>query len=81
MKKRYADAVSIQEGGASNVSGVALTLLDAIHETRDEGNNADHDIACRLIAHQLAFLFGVTEVDHDYCKFMEKAREYANTAP
>lgn len=80
MKKRYHNALAIQDG-ASNVSGITWSLLDAIKETREEGNDADLDVACRLIAHQLAFLFGVGDVDDNYDELIKECRDYAKTAP
>jgi len=66
MSKRHRDAVAIQQG-ASNPSGVARSLVQAIDEAREENPSTDYirqDAACRMICHQLAFLMGVGRIDH-----------------
>jgi hypothetical protein len=58
MAKRHDDALYIQEG-ASNPSGIALTLIEAIKECRAEGGSSRTDPAVRLITHQLTHLLGM----------------------
>ena len=58
---RFQSAHLIQQG-ACNPSGVARALVEAIDEARTECSDTDsirNDVACRLICHQLAFLFGL----------------------
>jgi hypothetical protein len=79
-RNRFLNAEWIQQG-ASNPAGVARALVDAIDQARKEGIDERTDAACRLIAHQLAFLLGVGEVDRDftlYCRLGEECREKAN---
>jgi hypothetical protein len=57
-------------------------LVDAIDQARNEGLDERKDAACRLIAHQLAFLLGVGEIDHDfilYDRLIEECRAKAVT--
>jgi hypothetical protein len=64
-RNRFDNALAIQQG-ACNPSGIAISLLDAIREAREENPSTDAvraDPACRLICHQLAYLLGVREVD------------------
>jgi hypothetical protein len=65
MGKRHSDALLIQQG-ACNPSGIALTLHNACVEAMQEGKGTKgvcEDAAVRLIAHQLAFLVNVAELD------------------
>lgn len=59
---RFRDAVLIQVG-ACNPSGVARALVKAIDEARADGAHAREDAAVRMIAHQLAFLLDIAEID------------------
>lgn len=63
--RRYRNAKAAQ-AGACNPIAIANGLVDAMRECRDEG--ADHDAICkdagvRLIAHQLAYLLNLSELD------------------
>lgn len=74
--KRFSDAIAIQEG-ACNPSGIAYSLLDAIAEARQEGCDACSDPAVRLIAHQLAYILNVREIDTSldvWSSLMDKCR-------
>lgn len=67
MAKRHADAIAIQIG-ACNPSGIAHAIVDACAEARAEpgyqGTAALYaDAAIRLMAHQLAHLCNVREID------------------
>ena len=67
MRNRFWNAHNIQQG-ASNPSGVARALVEAIDEARAENPdtvNVREDIAVRLIAHQLAFILNLAEYDYD----------------
>ena len=58
---RFQSAHLIQQG-ACNPAGVARALVKAIDEARAECGDTDsicNDVACRLICHQLAFLFNL----------------------
>ena len=66
MSKRHADAIAIQ-CGVCNPSDVARLLVEAIDEVFAEGADPKTicaDPAIRLIAHQLASLLNVAEVDN-----------------
>lgn len=63
--KRFWDAKHIVDPGASNPSGVARSLVQAIAECRDNGVNERTDPAVRLIAYQLAHLLGLSEIEHE----------------
>ena len=56
---RHADALLITDPGASNPSGVALTLHHACRQVIAEGGRQSDDPAVRLMGLQLAFLLGV----------------------
>jgi len=65
--KRFRDAIAIQ-GGACNPHAIARSLVSALDECRAE--NLDTPATCadpavRLIAHQLAYLLKVGELDSD----------------
>lgn len=62
MSKRHTDALLIQEG-ACNPSGVALAIVDACKEVRNEGGTPTADPAVRLMVHQLAYICGVAEIN------------------
>lgn len=74
MNNRFSDALSIQQG-ASNPMGVTNALLRAMKECQD----IEHDPACRLICHQLAFLLAVHKLDDigEYDKAMTYCEENA----
>lgn len=80
---RFSAALSIQEG-ACNPSGIARSLVAAIDAARDENPDTDAvraDPAVRLIAHQLAYLLGVSEIDNGfdvYANLMDACRREAN---
>lgn len=80
MKNRFEDALAIQMG-ASNVSGITRTLVKAIDSAREDQVQAENDVACRLIAHQLAFLFAVDDVNENYEYLTEECNERALSAP
>jgi hypothetical protein len=66
MRNRFKDAIAIQ-GGACNPRAVArswLAHMDAMANQGADTNTLCTDPALRLIAHQLAFLFNVNEIDH-----------------
>lgn len=66
-------ALQIQ-GGACNPYAITHALLDAIRQSRVDGDPAQ-DPACRLIVHQLAHLFQVGEINDSldlYGKLMEQ---------
>ena len=62
MAKRHKDAIFIQ-GGACNPTPIAKTLWDACLEASREGKIPREDAAVRLIAHQLAFILNIREID------------------
>lgn len=59
---RFQDALAIQQG-ASNLSGVARSLVRAINQCRADNVDIRRDPAIRLIVHQMAFLCNVQEID------------------
>ena len=59
---RQADALAITQG-ACNPSGIALAIVDACREVRDEGGCPTVDPAIRLMVHQLAYICHVQEID------------------
>ncbi len=68
MPKRYENALAIQEG-ACNPSGIALAIVDACREVRDEGKQATTDAAVRLMTHQLAFICQIRQIDDDLSEY------------
>jgi hypothetical protein len=67
--QRHSDALAIQEG-ACNPSGIAHAIIRACQEVRDQRDYSGTDMirqdpAIRLMVHQLAYLCGVPEIDHD----------------
>ncbi len=60
--RRFSDALFMQ-AGACNPSGIAHTLVNACREVLAEGGDQRKDPAVRLIAHQLAWILDVAEVD------------------
>ena len=72
MSKRHRDAILIQEG-AVNPSGIALALVDACREVREEGGSVREDPACFLITHQLASLYGIELLDGTTMKRWDEA--------
>ena len=69
MPNRNQDACYIQNPGASNPSGVARTLVKALDECQAEGVDRRADPAVRLIAHQLAHLLNLRQIDDDPCEY------------
>ena len=63
--KRFSNALHAQNG-ACNLTPLTRSLAAAVAECLDEGGTPDTDIACRLIAHQIAHLFSLHEFDHQY---------------
>ena len=78
---RHADALAIVGGGACNPSGIALTLVHACRQVRDEGADVRTDPAVRLIATQLAFLLDANSDVDDYGTLMAACRARAGTPP
>jgi hypothetical protein len=71
---RFRDALVIINPGASNPSGVALSITNACREIR-EHENVDtkqmcQDPAIRLMVYQLAHLFGVAGAQYDLVHYM-----------
>ena len=80
---RFDNALYIQMG-ACNPRGIALALHTACTECIREGANPRTDPAVRLIAHQLAFLLNVRELDTSLSEYSnldrvcrEKATEFS----
>ena len=63
LGKRFGDALGIQNPGACNPSGIAISLVAAISECKQYGINDRTDSAVRLICHQLAYILGVDEIN------------------
>jgi len=61
---RFKDALLIQQG-ASNPSGVARALVQAIGSCHQDGTNPTEDPAVRLIVQQLGHLCGTWEIFRD----------------
>lgn len=76
---RYDNALFIQ-GGACNPTAVAGSLHNACLEAMREGKDTKgvcEDAAVRLIAHQLAFLLNVSEINDsltEYSKLTEECK-------
>jgi hypothetical protein len=71
---RFRDALVIINPGASNPSGVALSIADACREIR-EHENVDtkrmcQDPAIRLMVYQLAYLVGVAGAQYDVVHYV-----------
>lgn len=64
MSRRHQEALSIQEG-ACNPSGIALSIVDACREFREEASigRASEDPAIRLMVHQLAYICDSSAID------------------
>jgi hypothetical protein len=73
---RHRDAVMIQQG-ACNPSGIALAVVEACREARDQGLDPCTDSAVRLMVHQLGFICRVGEIDNleTYSSLMEECKE------
>lgn len=84
MANRFNNAVNIQ-AGACNPTGITLSLLDAMREVRDEGADTKgicSDPAVRAIAHQLAYLLNIAEMDNsgiEYANVMAQCNLRAST--
>lgn len=76
MAKRHADSLGIQQG-AVNPNGIAHAIIDACQEVREEGGDAAKDAAVRLMAHQLAFICGVGEIEGSYAIYDQLMDECA----
>ena len=80
MSNRHANAITAQNG-ACNPYRLATALVKAMDEVRSEGGGTIaicEDAAVRLIAHQLAFLLGVSFLDNDpsaYSRAMDEVSE------
>jgi len=78
MANRHREALEIQEG-ACNVRAIARALVKAADEAGNEGGpNPREDAAVRLIAHQIAFLCNVREIDDGflvYSKLEDECRK------
>ena len=61
MSKRFKNAYEIWNVGASNPTGVANALLDAMREARDEGGDVNNDPAVQVILDHLCFLCNMTQ--------------------
>ena len=61
MTKRFKNAYEIWNVGASNPTGVANALLDAMREARDEGGDVNNDPAVQVILDHLCFLCNMTQ--------------------
>src|ERR1700716_599696 len=72
---RFRDALVIINPGASNPSGVALSIADACREMREHKNvdtkSVCEDPAIRLMVYQLAHLFGVAGAQYDLVPYMD----------
>ena len=85
MSKRHSDALFIQEG-ACNPSGIALAIVSACKEMRDEPDHKGtdeitSDPAIRLMVHQLAFICSVGSLDYgvnEYSDAMKACRKVDN---
>ena len=71
---RFRDALVIVNPGSCNPSGVALSIFDACREMR-EHDHADTRLICldpaiRLMAFQLAHLFGVAGAQYDVVHYV-----------
>ena len=77
---RHADALAIA-GGACNPSGIALTLVHACRQVRDEGGDVRTDPAVRLITTQLAFVLNADSDTGDYGALVAACRRRAGTPP
>ena len=78
---RHADALAIVGGGACNPSGIALTLVHACRQVREDGGDVRTDPAVRLIATQLAFLLDANSDVDDYGALMAACRARAGASP
>jgi len=61
MSQRHKAAYEIWTVGASNPTGVANALLDAMREARDEGSDPSNDAAVQVILDHLCFLCNMTQ--------------------
>jgi hypothetical protein len=73
-QNRFKDACLIQQG-ACNPSGIARTLVRAINACHAEGADARTDPAVRMIAHQLAFILGVDEINTGFDTYSRLTQE------
>lgn len=86
-RKRASDALAIQEG-ACNPLGITNSLIrhmTAMSRAPESKGTSEilADPACRLIVHQLAFLFNVDEINDGlltYSALTKKCREEAKAA-
>ena len=71
---RFRDALVIINPGASNPSGVALSIADACREMREhekvDTRNICQDPAIRLMVFRLAHLFSVAGAQYDLVHYM-----------
>ena len=78
---RHADALALVGGGACNPSGIALTLIHACRQVRDEGADVRTDPAVRLIATQIAFVLNANSDTDDYGALVAACRARTGTPP
>jgi hypothetical protein len=82
---RFRDALVIINLGASNPSGVVLSIVDACREMREHENvDTSHvrkDPAIRLMVYQLAPLFGVAGAQYDVVHSCATRRPASNASP
>lgn len=78
--KRHFDALAIQNG-ACNPSGIAISIVDACREIRNQPNHRGtdeitSDAAVRLMVHQLAFICRADDayVGDCYCDLIKECQ-------
>lgn len=80
MKNRFKDALLASEG-ACNPSAIALGIVSACREIRENGGDTSaiiNDPAVKLMVHQLSFICRVPEFDADldaYGRALDSCRE------
>jgi hypothetical protein len=71
---RYDNALSIQNPGACNLSGISRTLVESIVECHAENGDPRTDPAIRLIVHQMSHLTGIGDNFTDYAECMHQCK-------
>jgi hypothetical protein len=82
--KRFRDALVIDTPGACNPSGIALSIVEACKECRDEGYGTAQiyaDPAIKLMVHQLASITGVLVLSLDEYMQIKRACDDRTQAP